>query len=412
MNPPSLGFARSSLEVDYWLRLHGCPNCGEHDIGEPRLHSTGMWNEPTGKFRGGILSVTCPRCAFHHDWKYFEREGFRDDIDYPAIAGRAPSTIITAREFATELQSALADVPVEFKHLDRATRNRVVDRRGHAHTSAIELLKFIPDGAEEIPDAAFGDDLAYKREHAHELTRAYLTEKIAYLADYLERMRADANQREAAAQAPTGKRRLPVPAFSLASIKLHEQWLHHPDEGDNQQLIAQGADATEMNLSARTLSKASMSKVTLDRANLSYAYLDDASLTQVSLRGTILENGSAHRAVFRDCHFEGADAYLWKLHGTQFHNCDFTRATLQRSVWTQAAANGCTFIAADLRNARLDEARFTDCNFRDADLSVPEPGINTARGARFDRCDFTGANWQGRDLDAVEFVDCIAAPAR
>jgi uncharacterized protein YjbI with pentapeptide repeats len=249
-----------------------------------------------------------------------------------------------------------------------------------------------------------------------ELTRAYLEEKAAYLTDYLERMYALAESAEAAKAATKGvsgvepRRRLPIPAFSLASLKLHEQWVLHGEVGENQQLIAHAADATEMKLSARNLSKAEMDKVTLDRADLSYATLDGARLVDVSFRGASLENASAYEASFVGCHFEGLDAFLFKLRATRFERCDFTGANLMRSVWTRCAITNSAFTGADLRNARLDEAVFTDCDLRDADLSVPEPGVNTARGARFVRCDLRGSKWDGRDLDGVEFADCQQAP--
>ncbi|HEY4177713.1 MAG TPA: pentapeptide repeat-containing protein [Kofleriaceae bacterium] len=412
MSIPVIGYTRSSSEVDFWLRLHGCPQCGSHELGETQMRGYGRYMDVAGQPRGAIMGTTCPRCGFHRDVQFYMHPAY-DTCDVRELGGPMPSTIITPLEFATEMRRALALVPVAFERLSDQERRAIAAERALAYKSAVELLKFIPAGASEVPDALFGDDLAYKRAHASELTRAYLEEKAAYLTDYLERMYALAERAEAA-KAATGvvepRRRLPIPAFSLASLKLHEQWVLHGEVGENQPLIAHAADATEMKLSARNLSKAEMDKVTLDRADLSYATLDGARLVDVSFRGASLENASAYEASFVGCHFEGLDAFLFKLRATRFERCDFTGANLMRSVWTQCAITTSAFTGVDLRNARLDEAVFTDCDLRDADLSVPEPGVNTARGARFVRCDLRGAKWDGRDLDGVEFVDCRDDP--
>lgn len=414
MSIPVIGYARSGLEVRFWLSLHGCPQCGSHELGETDLRGYGQYMDAPGQPTGAIMGTTCPRCGFHRDVQFYMHPGFSQSSSRKPgeIGGAMPSTIITPLEFATEMQRALTHVPAEFAHLGDSEQDYISAQRALAYKSAVELLKFIPAGASEIPDALFGNDLAFKRAHASELTRVYLEEKAAYLTDYHERMYALAERAEAAKAAASGveKRRLPIPAFSLASLKLHAQWVLHGDVGENQRLIAHAADATEMNLSARNLSKAEMDKVTLDRADLSYVTLDDARLVDVSFRGASLANASAYDASFVGCHFEGLDGYVFKLRATRFERCDFAGANLMRSVWTRCAISNSAFSGADLRNARLDEAVFTDCDLRDADLSVPEPGVNTARGARFVRCDLRGAKWDGRDLDGVEFADCQLPP--
>lgn len=35
MTLPVIGFVRSIVELHFWLRLHGCPQCGERDLGSP-----------------------------------------------------------------------------------------------------------------------------------------------------------------------------------------------------------------------------------------------------------------------------------------------------------------------------------------------------------------------------------------
>jgi uncharacterized protein YjbI with pentapeptide repeats len=411
MTIPVIGFARSGLEVYFWLRLHACPQCGERDIGEPHS-SYGLMSTPAGKFLGADIYVTCPRCAHPRSFEFYEADGYNRSEGQVALGHASPSTIISPQDFSRELRRTLAEVPPEFEQLSDAEQDHIAAQRGIAEDCAIELLKFVPAGATEIPDAAFGDDLAYKHEHAAELGRAYLETKVAYLVDYLVRMRA-ASERAAAEQVgPTEKRRLPIPAFSLASLKLHEKWFFEGDVGENQPIIAHGADATEMKISARTLSKATFDKVTLDRADLSYTRLDEAKLDDVSLRGADLSNGSANGATFTHCQFVGAEAALFKVGGATFDKCDFTGAVLARSVWSGAIVVRCVFRGVDLRNARLDDALFIECDFRDADFGVPEPGINTAHGARFGACDLRDSRWEGRELDHVQFIACKLAGAR
>jgi uncharacterized protein YjbI with pentapeptide repeats len=411
MTIPVIGFARSSLEVDFWLRLHGCPQCGEREIGEPHS-SFGLMNTPAGKFLGADIYVTCPRCAHPRSFEFYEADGYNRSEGQVALGHASPSTIISAQEFARELRRTLADVPPEFEHLSDAEQDHIAAQRGIAEDCALELLKFIPAAATEIPDAAFGDDLAYKHEHAAELSRAYLEAKVAYLVDYLVRMRAASERATAEHVGPAEKRRLPIPAFSLASLKLHEKWFFEGDVGENQPIIAHGADATEMKLSARTLSKATFDKVTLDRADLSYTRLDEATLNEVSLRGADLSNGSANGARFTHCQFVGAEATLFKVDRATFDNCDFTGAVLARSVWTGTVVTRCVFRGVDLRNARLDDALFVDCDFRDADFGVLEAGVNTAHGVRFGNCDLRDSKWEGRELDHVQFIACKLAGAR
>jgi uncharacterized protein YjbI with pentapeptide repeats len=411
MTIPVIGFARSGLEVYFWLRLHACPQCGERDIGEPHS-SYGLMSTPAGEFLGADIYVTCPRCAHQRSYEFYEADGFNRSEGQVALGHASPSTIISPQEFLRELRRTLADVPPEFEQLSDAEQDHIAAERGIAEDCALELLKFIPAGSTEIPDAAFGDDLGYKHEHAAELGRAYLEAKVVYLVDYLVRMRAASERAAAERVGPADKRRLPIPAFSLASIKLHEKWFFEGDVGENQPIIAHGADATEMKLSARTLSKATLDKVTLDRADLSYTRLDEANLNEVSLRGADLSNGSANGARFTHCQFTGAEATLFKVDRATFDFCDFTGASLARSVWSGAVATRCVFRGVDLRNARLDDALFVDCDFRDADFGVVEQGINTAQGARFVRCDLRDSKWEGRELDDVQFLACKLAGAR
>ncbi len=405
MKIPNIGFARSSLEVRFYLALHRCPKCGSDDIGDPSTN-WGLIATPTGAEFGGYFHVTCPQCGEQRSIEFFETADFRRRHPYDEVGHETPSTIISAREFSVELERCLANLWEDFVDATRAE----LDVQGGFHTNALicvnELLKFMPAELDEIPDSAFpGDDLAYKHANPQRLTRAHLTEQKQrqHALGPKVQARAIALSDE---QQPSGAPRLPLPPFSLAALKLHEKWFFEGPVGENQPIIARGADAREMGLSARTLSKAIMEKVTLDHADLSAAQLDEALLTEVSFRGAFLTNGSATAARFTRCQLGGVDGTLWRVREATFDDCDLTAAVLARSVWTQATVTTCVFRDADLRNARLDEATFTDCDFRGADLRVVEPGINTARNARFVRCDLRQTLWEGRELNEVELVDC------
>ena len=371
-------------------------------IGDPRTN-WGLNATPAGKEFGGYFHVTCPQCGEQRSIEFFETVDFRRRHPYDELGHETPSTIISAREFSVELERCLAGLREEFVN---ATGDEL-DAQGTFHqTAAIctnELLKFIPADLDEIPDSAFPDaDLVYKYANRSRLTRTYLTEQRQRLRQLGDKMniRATAISEERILDGLHGARRLPLPPFSLAALKLHEKWFFEGPVGENQPIIARGADAREMGLSARTLSKAIMEKVTLDRADLSAAQLDEALLTEVSFRGAVLTNGSATAARFTRCQLGGVDGTLWRVREATFDDCDLTAAVLARSVWTQATVTTCVFRDADLRNARLDEATFTDCDFRGADLRVVEPGINTARKARFVRCDLRQTQWEGRELNA------------
>jgi len=411
MTIPNIGLVRTWLEIHFYLSLHGCPACGEHDIGEPKT-DWAILVKPDGKHFGGYYHLTCPRCGHQRSIEFFEGPNFwRKDLEWGHLGGAEPSTIISAREFSTELERCVASLWSDFASATKAE----LDAQGLLHDNATicanELLKFMPADADELPEAAFaGADAAYRDAHRAQLTRTYLVDQSAKLVALTGKFRARAEELEIERDM-SQRRRLPLPPFSLAAIKLHEKWYFEGEVGENQPIVARGADAREMQLSTRTLSKAVLDKVTLDRANLSYGFLDEAVLTDVHMQGTDLSNGSAIAARFTRCRLVGIDGTLWKLREATFDDCDLTGAWLTRSVWTQVTATGCVFRGADLRNARLDGAMFTDCDFRDADLRVVEAGINTARGARFVRCDLRGTKWDGRELDRVELVDCKLAGA-
>ncbi|MDX2090256.1 MAG: pentapeptide repeat-containing protein [Kofleriaceae bacterium] len=412
MTIPNIGFARSTLEVRFWLYLHPCPECGERDIGEPKT----TWGQigSGGTFRsGGFYDVTCPRCATKRSIAFYTLEDFWKRSPPGHLGFDDPSQIIGPHEFAAELARCLPGLVSEF---DGMTKEELSIQGGYyddGRRAAIELLKFIPKGEPEVPASAFkdADAVAYRAAHPEQFQRAFLEatlERLEPLRDKIEARWTELSQEAA----PAEKRRLPLPPFSLAALKLHEQWVDQGDVGENQPIVAKGADAREARLAGRTLAEIVFEKVTLDRADLSATLLDGASWTDVSALDAGLRDAQLRHAQLVRVQLTGSDLRSSKLTGATLVDCDLSEARLAGSFWFRATLERCRLLGADLTDALLAEATFVDCDLRGANLAFIGPGDNTLAEARFVRCDLRDTRWAGRDLRGVRFVDCKLANVR
>lgn len=418
---PNIGFARSSLEVSYWLRLHGCPQCNERDIGTPR---TNWYQDADTGYFAGLYHVTCPRCGHQRSIEFYEVANFdvpREMIGLGHLGGLEPSQIISPHLFAKELErcivelgpDARADIPLLKKI--RATSYEW-SPLNNGKTCSVELAKFLPDGVSDVPDGYFVDDEArqYRAAHRDQFTRAHIQERKQFFQELDQALDPVADQLDAeeARSAPRPELRpLPLPPFSLAALAFHERWVAHGDGEGRQRMTATGADARERNLSGRNLSSVVLDKVTLDLANLSYAQLQFAELTKVSAREAQWNHAGLVESTLQGCDFSGAEMTSALLHHSTIENCDFSGAILAHTSFRKAEVTRSTFVSANLTDARLHEAVFTDCDLRGAKLGIAPGGDPPIEDATFIRCDLRDTDWRGRRLVRVHLVDCKLAGA-
>jgi len=418
---PNIGFARSSLEVSYWLRLHGCPQCNERDIGTPRTN----WYQDadTGHF-AGLYHVTCPRCGYQRSIEFYEAEKFevpREMIAFGHLGGTESSQIISPHLFAKELERCMVELGSDVR-ADAALLKKLRaypyewDPLNNGETCSVELLKFLPEGAEAVPDRYFIDDeaRAYRAAHPEHFTRAHIEARKRFFQELGSAISDVVKQFEAQEARPassTNPRTLPLPPFSLAALKFHEQWVQHGEGEGRQRMVATGADARERNLSGRNLSSVVLEKVTLDRANLSYAQLQYAELTQVSARDALWTHAGLVEITLRRCDFSGSDMTSALLHHSRIEDCNFANAVLAHSSLRKTEVMRSTFGSANLTDARLHEAMFTDCDLRGAKLGIAPGGDPPIEDATFIRCDLRDTDWRGRRLVRVHLIDCKLAGA-
>jgi hypothetical protein len=142
--------ARSPSECQLYLELHPCSRCGEADFPWSRHEA--------GEQAGWLLSAyegVCPSCGTP---RRFEFRLPDDVVPPPAYGGPEPSQIIDPGEFFElgERAAVYAVVPADAPPDRRAVaREAAVD----AVAAVEEVLKFLPPGADAVPDEAFTSDV-------------------------------------------------------------------------------------------------------------------------------------------------------------------------------------------------------------------------------------------------------------
>ena len=419
----TIGDARSSLETRFFLELERCPQCGERDIGV--VHTQGGLYGPIGgpDRPGGIYDVTCPRCGHQRSIFVFKPDDYSylDDFEPGHLGGPAPSTIIQPHQFAKELAWCMRDIEKDLSAYERKDKEQ---RRPHnelwaiGRTCAIELGKFIPAGADEVPETAFTTDegRVYRDAHREEFTRAYLDATLTMLgAIRAEILRVSDAQHAAriAAGIEAPQKPLPLPPFSLAALKFHEEWVAHGDGPTAQRMTGKGVDVRTRNLAGRDLSGSDFENINFDRADLRRTRWHGARLVGASALRAPWTSARLTGATIERCVFTSSpmvDAYLFDSVVT---SCRFIEMDLTRTLWFRSTVISSVFQRSTLVDASFDGATFADCDFVGSDFSVTRQGpIGTAVGARFVRCDLRDTNWEGRDLFRVSFIACKLAGAR
>lgn len=395
------GPTRSTNELDAYARRHPCL-CGEASIeGFDYVCGALADGRTMALYRG-----TCPSCGRNRRiFSWFLR--YPDPYwDFHLAGMPEPSQIIGPHEFLADILPAdpMADpatVPI-------AEYTKLFPTNGSALRAVNELAKFLPDGADEIPDDAYrgGGWPEARAAHREQYTRQWIESTRARLEE--QRRAMDANAHRLDAERDPRERPLPKPKpFTPASLEAHLLWTQKGGRGEGTRLTVTEYDATGVRLAAKTLSGLVADHVIFDRADFSMSDLDQSELTGISAREAAFGSTKLVGATLVRSSFEKADLSLCKLGDSTIIECKFDGARMDRSTWYRAQVRESSFRGAVFGNAAFDNAVFVDCDFRGADFTLLTEGLlGTMFDARFERCDLRDTKWGGRSLYRGRFLDC------
>jgi uncharacterized protein YjbI with pentapeptide repeats len=395
------GSLRSALEMAYFIEAAPCPRCGAHNAVDDYDLKSGISE------RGGdeiFMFGECPACGAARAFHFHAPDGaFSADVDVFELGGPQPSTVLDPHQLMAELDRQESLMPEDPPAGDPGP---VRDAIARALTTIVELDKFIPPGADEVPPAAFRtqagrDDL---RQRPSRYGRSWLEVCKQRLAQRHQRYNAEA---AAAAAAAPGEPTAPtLGTLDAASLEAHLQWVRRRGTGAGR-LSLHGVRAAGAKIGAKELSGAIFADCLFDGADICHATIASAQLHRVSLRGAGLASTSFAGSLIRDSVFDGAGMVHARMGDAAIERCSFADAELDLSTWYRTKAAGCSFARVRFGNAALDQASFTDCDFRGADLALrsPQP-LGTTWRTRFERCDLREVTWTGRSLGGALFVDC------
>jgi hypothetical protein len=133
--------ARTRDEAHLYLDLHPCP-CGSVDT---------TWRSGLVSADGGPAnrySGTCGGCGAEREYIFGLPERPVMPSGYPTFGGEEPSQLLDAGEWLWVADLTAGNVPVD----DEAEARRTL---AVATAAVEEVVKFIPPGADEVPDDGF-----------------------------------------------------------------------------------------------------------------------------------------------------------------------------------------------------------------------------------------------------------------
>jgi uncharacterized protein YjbI with pentapeptide repeats len=405
------GQPRSLAEIRFVAELVPCPACGTGEVVSTEI-------EPWTDRR--ILRARCKRCRTVREMAFAIEPAISERLP-PFHLGPegAPSTLLRPYQLVEELDRIALRVAWEPVSPAVWRDNGPIAER--ATTCLVELVKFVPEGADAIPDAALdaaGHADRQVRPERYEL--AWLVEERDRYLELMER-RALASLPEIVVPGPLPPppppaapvERRPVPPrgqIDRAALEAHQHWLRSGRQGEGR-LDLERIDLTGARLGAWDLTAARLHEVVMERADLAFASFAHADLVELRAAGANVEDGSFVGARLVRTNLSGARLSRCKLDDAVIGGGNWDRAVLASGSLRNARIIGVSLRGADLSRVELDGATFVECDLRDANL-----GGGTSVQVQFDRCDLRGTRWADRDLTSAEFVDCelagAAGPAR
>lgn len=396
--------ARTSGEMTFFASLQRCPGCGER-VDELKLELIGS-GDAWGFY--GPCGHCKKRLAFPFRTFGNPIEGERA---YGEL-GRGHSGIIPPRHFIEEIERLSPGIEVVPSRLplDAWKKNR--DTNDRVNVCLKELAKFIPAGADAIPDELLGpEDLKHRAERPERYLRTWVEALSKHHRQVVEANVADLPRIEALESQASSRRPKGVDFLEREHLVAHEKWVQRGKKGRGR-LVLVDALHEGMKLGRGVM----LSGARLDRVTFSEAYLEDADLSDADLEGVNFDDARLYgsvlnRARLKSGTFIAADLKQVELEGAAIDGTRFDRALLDHSVWDRARVEAASFKACWFGNASLDGGTFTRCDFSAADFSAPDLRRPPTTRARFEDCDFRGTRWQGRDLSGAHFIRCTFAGA-
>ncbi|MEO3810487.1 hypothetical protein ABGB17_15925 [Sphaerisporangium sp. B11E5] len=140
-----LPVARTRDEAHLYLDLHPCAACGSVDV---------TWEDAlvvTDGVAATRYSGTCPGCGAARRYEFGVPRREVVAAGFPVFGGPEPSRLLDAGEWLWVADLTAGDVP---PHDPPAARQALA-----IATAAVEeVVKFIPPGADRVPDEAFWSD--------------------------------------------------------------------------------------------------------------------------------------------------------------------------------------------------------------------------------------------------------------
>jgi hypothetical protein len=140
---PKYAIARTGDETLLYLELHPCEDCGSIDI---------PWEHGLADDDGELVisyTGTCANCGAEREYLFALPE--RESVGpFPHFGGAEPSELIDAGQWLGVADQAAGSVPADTVLDEEAA---VVLRVARAAVE--EVIKFVPPGADVVPDAAF-----------------------------------------------------------------------------------------------------------------------------------------------------------------------------------------------------------------------------------------------------------------
>lgn len=160
----TLPAARTRDEAHLYMDLHPCAECGDADVPWENaiLDDAGT---PVRRYTG-----TCPGCGAVREFVFAlpERPAVLPDHEVLSFGGPERSELLDAGEWlwvsdlAAQSATGVALDPEGVRVADAEAREALAV----AVAALNEILKFVPDGADAVPDSAFWSDRGRELRHA------------------------------------------------------------------------------------------------------------------------------------------------------------------------------------------------------------------------------------------------------
>ena len=127
--------------------------------------------------------------------------------------------------------------------------------------------------------------------------------------------------------------------------------------------VLSGSQFSEANFSGANLVRVTANRTAFYRSALSDANWSDGDFTESWFKELDMSRLTMDGCVMVHCWFENVS-----FEGLTAQDVDFSRATMNASIWTESRLQECNFLDAQISNARMAEIEWEHCDLRGADL--------------------------------------------